>query len=163
MHLLRVLGLVCLQNFEYLPDITSPFQFDININYQDNKMLKLFSLVFVGGGIGSVARFGIARLISLFAIPVIPLATFSVNIIGSLLIGLFWGIPSISEKNSWIHLLAIGFCGGFTTFSSFSWENLNLLKQGNIFLFFVYVLSSVFLCLLATWGGYSIGKSLWFG
>ncbi len=123
-------------------------------------MIKLFLLVFIGGGMGSVARYGIARLLAQFASPVFPFTTFGVNVVGSLLIGLFWAIPAISDKNSYICLLTIGFCGGFTTFSAFSWENFNLLKQGDVFLFFAYALISVVFCLLATWGGYAIGKNL---
>ncbi len=123
-------------------------------------MLKIYLLVFMGGGIGSVARVAIARFLAQWALPAFPFATFSVNIIGSFLIGLFWGMPWVSEKQSWQYLLTMGFCGGFTTFSAFSWENFNLLKQGNVFLFFVYVLLSVVLCVLGTWGGYSLGKSI---
>ncbi|GHU87835.1 putative fluoride ion transporter CrcB [Bacteroidia bacterium] len=123
-------------------------------------MVKLLTFVFIGGGLGSVARIGIARLFAQFLTQALPLATLSVNIIGSFLIGLFWALPSISEKNSWLHFLIIGFCGGFTTFSAFSWENFNLLKQGDTFLFFIYALLSISLCLLATWGGYSLGKNI---
>lgn len=121
-------------------------------------MLKLFSLVFIGGGMGSVARLGLARMFAQLAPSVFPFATFFVNILGSLLIGLLWAIPAVFDKPSGIHLLIIGFCGGFTTFSAFSWENFNLLKQGDTFLFFAYAILSVVLCLLATWGGYAIGK-----
>ncbi|MDR1370547.1 MAG: fluoride efflux transporter CrcB [Dysgonamonadaceae bacterium] len=124
-------------------------------------MFKLFSLVFIGGGLGSVARFGVARLFAQFMTSTLPVATFSVNIIGSFLIGLFWAIPLISDKNSGSHLLIIGFCGGFTTFSAFSWENFNLLKQGDILLFCAYATLSVVLCLLATWGGYTVGKCIY--
>lgn len=123
-------------------------------------MIKLFLLVFIGGGVGSVARFGIARWLSHDVASVFPFTTFGVNIFGSLLIGLFFAIPAISDKNSCSCLLTIGFCGGFTTFSAFSWENFNLLKQGDMFLFFLYTTLSVTLCLLATWGGYTIGKHL---
>ncbi len=123
-------------------------------------MFKLFSLVFIGGGLGSVARVGIARLFAQFTATTLPLATFGVNIVGSLLIGLFWAIPFGSDKNSWLQFLVLGFCGGFTTFSSFSWENFNLLKQGHVFLFFVYAFLSVAVCLIATWAGYTIGKSI---
>ncbi len=122
-------------------------------------MLKLLSLVFIGGGIGSVFRFCIVRLLAQFMAPILPIATFGVNIIGSLLIGLFWGIPSISGKSLWVHLLITGFCGGFTTFSAFSWENFNLLKQGDTLIAFIYAISSVIVCLLFTWIGYFIGKS----
>ena len=123
-------------------------------------MFKLFSFVFIGGGLGSVARLGIARLLAQFVTTALPLATLGVNILGSLLVGLLWSLPAISEKASWTHFLIVGFCGGFTTFSAFSWENFSLLKQGNVFLFFAYAFLSIALCLLATWGGYVIGKSL---
>ena len=123
-------------------------------------MFKLFSFVFIGGGLGSVARLGIARLLAQFVTTALPLATLGVNILGSLLVGLLWSLPAISEKASWTHFLIVGFCGGFTTFSAFSWENFSLLKQGNMFLFFAYAFLSIALCLLATWGGYVIGKSL---
>ena len=123
-------------------------------------MFKLFSFVFIGGGLGSVARLGIARLLAQFVTTALPLATFGVNIIGSLLVGLLWALPAVSEKASWTHFLIVGFCGGFTTFSAFSWENFSLLKQGNVFLFFAYAFLSIALFLWATWGGYVIGKSL---
>ncbi len=121
-------------------------------------MYKDFILAFLGGGLGSAARFGTARLLSQFVTTVFPFATMGINVVGSLLIGLFWGLPFISEKSPYMALLTIGFCGGFTTFSAFSWENFNLLKQGDVFLFFVSVIASVIFCLLATWAGYSIGK-----
>ena len=122
-------------------------------------MAKLFFLVFLGGGLGSVIRYGIGSLLAQTS-STFPFATFGVNILGSLLIGVFWAIPAIADKNTYLCLLIVGFCGGFTTFSAFSWENLTLLKQGEVFLFFAYVLLSVSLCLLATWGGYAIGKQL---
>ncbi len=119
-----------------------------------------FLLVFLGGGLGSVARFGIARLLAQFASAAFPFATFGVNIVGSFLIGLFWAIPAISDRSPYMFLLSVGFCGGFTTFSAFSWESYSLLKQGDLLLFFAYVLLSVALCLPATWGGYVLGKCL---
>ncbi len=121
-------------------------------------MFKDFLLVFLGGGLGSVARFGVARWLSQLAMAVFPFAAMGVNIVGSLFIGFFLGFSFISEKSSYIALLTIGFCGGFTTFSAFSWENFNLLRQGDVLLFFVYVLLSIVFCLFATWAGYSIGK-----
>ena len=119
-----------------------------------------FLLVFLGGGLGSVIRYSIGCLLAQTSSSAFPFATFGVNIFGSLLIGVFWAIPAIADKNTYLCLLIIGFCGGFTTFSAFSWENFTLLKQGELFLFFAYVLLSVTLCLLATWGGYAVGKQL---
>ena len=123
-------------------------------------MVKFFFLVFIGGGLGSVFRYGISYLTAQYTTTAFPFATFGINILGSLLIGLFWAMPAVTSKHECLCLLTVGFCGGFTTFSAFSWENFNLLKQGDIFLFFAYVLLSVTFCLLATWGGYFIGKHL---
>lgn len=121
-------------------------------------MFKLFLSVFIGGGFGCVSRYAISLLMAKYT-TVFPFNTLAVNIIGSFLIGLIWGIPIFSEKSFWIHLLIVGFCGGFTTFSAFSWENLNLIKQGEIFLALVYMTISICLALFATWGGYYIGKN----
>ena len=123
-------------------------------------MIKLFLFVFIGGGLGSVFRYGAACLLAQLFTSAFPLVTFGVNIIGSLLIGLFLATPAIADNNSYHCLLTVGFCGGFTTFSAFSWESITLLKQGNLFLFFAYVLLTVTFCLLATWGGYTFGKQL---
>ena len=128
--------------------------------FSKKNMLKLSLLVFVGGGIGSVARFGLSRLLLPYAVGGFPVGTFGVNILGSLLIGLFWGMPLLADKHNWLLFLTVGLCGGFTTFSAFSWENFNLLRQGHIGLFFVYALLSISLCLLATWGGCILGRNL---
>jgi CrcB protein len=125
-----------------------------------NAMLKTLLMVFLGGGAGSVARFGAARLAALWAVPTLPYATLGVNILGSFMIGFLWGWPAVASRPAWVHLLIVGFCGGFTTFSAFSWENLCLLRQGNITAFALYALGSVTVCLLGTWGGFMIGKTL---
>jgi CrcB protein len=89
-----------------------------------------------------------------------PFGTFIVNITGCLLIGLIYGI---SERSSlitpeWKMFLAVGFCGGFTTFSAFANENLALLRDGDFFHFMIYTGLSIFLGLTATFIGVLVTK-----
>ncbi len=84
-----------------------------------------------------------------------PAATFLINILGCLVIGVVYGL---AERYTWLGhewrlFLATGLCGGFTTFSSFSYESIALFKQGNYTYFFLYIVLSVILGLAATVGG----------
>ena len=92
--------------------------------------MKQILLVFVGGGVGSALRYGVGKIFKTVGTG-FPWGTFSVNIVGSLLIGLFMGIAlknsSLSENQTL--LLITGFCGGFTTFSAFAYENQVFLKN----------------------------------
>ena len=99
-----------------------------------------FLLVFIGGGLGSAARYGFTFIFSCSL-----WATFLVNALGSFLIGLFAGaaLPNTTRL-----LLTVGFCGGFTTFSTFAKENVQLLLQGRFGLFALYSLSTLALTML---------------
>lgn len=95
--------------------------------------MKAMLLVGAGGFAGSVARYLITLLAARWFTAPFPLGTFAVNVLGSLLIGIIMGL---GLKSGWMSkdlylLLATGFCGGFTTFSTFSAENVNLLSTGN--------------------------------
>jgi CrcB protein len=119
-------------------------------------MLKQLLLIGTGGFIGSVARFLISRLNTRVEWFSIPIGTLTVNILGSLLIGFLIGI---SEKSpiltvEWRMFLMVGLCGGFTTFSSFSGENLVLLKKGQILPMLLYTGLSNFLGFTAVYLGY---------
>lgn len=120
-------------------------------------MIRDFFLVALGGAAGSVLRYGTALFTGTKNFPV---ATLMVNIIGSFLIGLVFALSlkSQSFNNNWKPLLAAGLCGGFTTFSAFSLENLQLLQQGKILLCIFYIALSVTSGLLAAWLGYQLGK-----
>jgi CrcB protein len=118
-------------------------------------MLKLILIAGTGGFFGTIARFLASRYFQNLFLSAFPFGTFLVNITGCLLIGIFYGI---SEKSgilnpAWRMFLTVGFCGGFTTFSTFTGENITLLKDGNFFYFALYTGLSVFLGLLATFAG----------
>ena len=123
-------------------------------------MLRLILIVGAGGFMGTVARFMTSRFIQNYFLSAFPLGTFLVNVFGCFLIGFFYGL---SEKGTilnsdWRLFLTVGFCGGFTTFSTFANENIALLRDGNFFLFALYTSLSVFLGLTATYFGNLITK-----
>ncbi len=121
--------------------------------------MKQLLLVFIGGGTGSVARYLISKILNHNHYN-IPYGTFTVNIIGSLLIGIILGLSlktnSLSQNT--VLLLSTGFCGGFTTFSSFAYENHILLKNGDISSFLIYTIGSFVLGILAVFLGIFITK-----
>jgi len=123
-------------------------------------MFKLILIVGTGGFIGSVARFLGSRYITENFLSSFPFGTMTVNIIGCFLIGVFYGMSErgtlMSEE--WRIFLTVGFCGGFTTFSSFASENLTLLRDGAFLYFLLYTGLSVFLGLAATFLGNALTK-----
>lgn len=121
-------------------------------------MIKQLLLIFLGGGVGSALRFLISK--NLNQLSPIPLGTLLVNFSGSLLIGFILGLglkQEVLSPNATL-LLATGFCGGFTTFSAFSFENLNLLKAGDYFNFGIYSAGSIFLGIAAVLFGLWLSK-----
>lgn len=115
--------------------------------------MKEIAIVFIGGGLGSALRFGVSKLFISTTLK-FPTATFLVNIIGCLLIGLLLAYFSKTENSFYKLLLVTGFCGGFTTFSTFSNETILLLKNNQFSLALIYIISSLVLGLLATFVGY---------
>jgi CrcB protein len=122
--------------------------------------MKQVLLVFLGGGIGSALRYAIGRIFNTSSAGY-PWGTFSVNIIGSLLIGVFMGIALKNNNLSGNQtlLLVTGLCGGFTTFSAFAYENQQFLKEGDLTSFAIYTLGSLSLGILAVFLGLVISKS----
>ena len=118
-------------------------------------MIKQILLVGAGGAVGSILRF----LTSVFVVRLesfpFPLATFAVNIIGCLCIGMF---SNLIPSNSLRFLLITGFCGGFTTFSTFASETLTLINNNQTPQAFVYTLVSCVIGISAVWLGMYITK-----
>lgn len=111
-------------------------------------------LVFLGGGLGSLARYGIARWFGQHATGPVPWHTFAVNVVGSLLLGALVGYAASREvSESARAFLAVGLLGGFTTYSSFNAETLFMLEQRGAATAGGYVLATVTLCLVAGWSG----------
>lgn len=126
--------------------------------------MKLYAAILIGGALGSAARFALATWIDERAYSSYPWGTFAVNIIGSFVIGLIFGL---SGPNSPVPVsetirvfVMVGLCGGFTTFSSFSLQTVHLLEAGQWHLAAVYAVLSVLLCLLATGGGIALVHAL---
>ena len=119
-------------------------------------------LVGLGGFVGSVARYLVAVLLAGQISSVFPLATLTVNILGCFVIGVLF---ALSDRGSilspeWRILLTTGFCGGFTTFSTFSYESLRLMQDGEYFYLAAYVLISVVVGLAATYVGIVLIRAL---
>ena len=123
-------------------------------------MIKQLLLVGLGGGLGSILRYSVSIWIRKYCVSVFPLATFIVNITGCFIIGLLLGLSTKYQfiNNDLKLLLIVGFCGGYTTFSTFSHENLKLLNAGNYLVPISYTVLSVVLGILAVWAGNSLAK-----
>ena len=107
--------------------------------------MKQVLIVFIGGGLGTVMRFLTSKILP-YSGKGFPWSTFSANMIGCLIIGVVTGyfLRNISENQSeWILFATIGFCGGFTTFSSFANENFLLLREDNYIIMLIYSILSV--------------------
>lgn len=125
-------------------------------------MLHTLLIVALGGGIGSALRYAVSKFVQDSTNGTFPYHTFAVNIVGCLLIGLFYGLAARGHlgNNATTLLLTTGLCGGFTTFSTFCNENIALLRGDNAFVALVYVASSVFCGLLAVMLGYLIIENI---
>jgi CrcB protein len=116
--------------------------------------------VALGSALGGTARFLIQTVVKNRQAGLFPWATWSINIIGAFLIGLLFSyfMKDRTEQSSLAIFLMTGVCGGFTTFSAFSLENMDLIRNGHVSTALIYILSSVGLGLLATYTGMQMMK-----
>ena len=118
-------------------------------------MFKNFLLVGLGGAIGSMLRYAISLLVT---VKQFPYSTFIVNIAGSFIIGAVLALSLKNDmfSNNWKIFLATGICGGFTTFSAFAAENMELLQGGKYGIAFIYIMASLLLGIAAVVLGFKL-------
>ncbi len=118
-------------------------------------------LLYVGAGsaLGGISRFLIGKAITSISAYSFPIGTLFINVVGSLVMGYIVGVAAKgATPASYILFLTTGLCGGFTTFSAFSMENIIMLRNGQYGLALTYIVASVVLGLLACLLGYQLGK-----
>ncbi len=119
-------------------------------------MLKQALLVGIGGAMGSILRFLISEVTGRLYTQSFPLATFIINILGCFLIGVL--VNTIPVNSNLKLILIVGFCGGFTTFSAFARESMDLIHQQQSGLALFYIIASCILGICAVWLGLQIAK-----
>lgn len=124
--------------------------------------LSTWFAVAVGGALGSVARFWLTAVMTRLTGPWFPYGTLLINVAGSFVIGLVAGV-TLTPARMGIHpdlriFLMTGVCGGFTTFSAFSLQTLELLQLGDVVPAMLYIAGSVIFCLLFVWFGWWVGR-----
>ena len=125
-------------------------------------MLRAIILVGVGGAAGSILRFLSSHLVARLFDKPFPLPTFIVNMVGCFAMGLLFGIIGrhIPIDNDLKQLLLVGFCGGYTTFSAFAFENISLLQSGQYITLISYVILSVVIGMALLWLGLHITRHI---
>jgi CrcB protein len=124
--------------------------------------MKILLIIFFGGGLGSLARYAVSRWIAGLITSPFPYGTFLVNITGCLLIGflVFYTERLGTGTLNWRLFLVTGFCGGYTTFSAFSFENVQLMSNNQIFTTLLYTIGSIIIGFMATYIGILAARSI---
>lgn len=127
-------------------------------------MIKLFLLVGLGSALGGMGRFGISYWMTSRQLDSFPYSTLCVNVMGSFLIGFLFYLTlpegRFPLEQGWRELLLVGFCGGFTTFSTFSFQVLGQIREQQWMAAGTNIVLSVLLCLLAVAAGVMLSKAL---
>jgi CrcB protein len=127
-------------------------------NFLNNDLL----VISVGAIFGANARYLISRYAAKLLGPVFPYGTLVINLSGSLIVGFFviWTTERVFIDPRWRLLVIVGFCGSFTTFSSYAYESMAYFEQGQWLLMWTNILSNNLLCLLAVLAGMALARVL---
>ena len=124
-------------------------------------MIRSILLVGLGGAIGSILRYLSSMMVNKYWQQAFPLATFLINMLGCLLIGMLMAFiekqPGVSDN--FRLLFVTGFCGGYTTYSAFAYENTSLMSNGQTLVAFAYIAASVLVGILFVWVGMYLGRT----
>jgi CrcB protein len=121
-------------------------------------------VVALGSAVGGVARYGVGLLVARAVGAAFPWGTLLINVLGSFVIG-FYGALTVADgpmpaSPEWRAFVMVGFCGGFTTFSSFSLQTVDLLQAGETVAAALYIAGSVMLCVAGAFFGYWLASRL---
>src|SRR6266481_1602669 len=119
-------------------------------------------VISIGAILGANARWIISRFAAKMLGPVFPYGTLFINVVGSIIVGFFmiWATERVLLDPRWRLLIVVGFCGAFTTFSSFAFETMAYFEQGQWLLMFTNFASNNFLCLGAVLAGIALARTL---
>jgi CrcB protein len=124
--------------------------------------VRAYLWVSIGALFGANLRYFISRLAAKLVATDFPYGTLIINVTGSLILGFFliWTTERVLADPKWRLLVAIGFCGSYTTFSSYAFETFAYFEQGHWMLFTANILTNNLLCLLAVLGGAALARAL---
>ncbi len=123
---------------------------------------RSYAWISVGAVLGANLRYFLTKIITRFSDAAFPYGTLAINITGSLILGFFliWTTERVLANPLWRWLVAVGFCGSYTTFSSYAFETMAYFEQGNWTLFAVNILANNLLCLGAVLVGAMIARGI---
>jgi fluoride exporter len=135
-----------------------------NATRRSHTHMQLYIWIAIGSALGGVSRYFCSGLTARLIGETFPWGTFVVNIVGSFIIGLFAALTGPDGRfyvsSTARQFVMTGFCGGYTTFSSFSWQTLNLANDGEWFRAGTNISLSVVCCMISVWAGYLLASSI---